>query len=550
MLSFRNVSERHSLFKFIDEFWLSGIEAVETNNRAFHRICSIMRKIGVKTAIVENIEPDNSIIKKEKEALNRYFDHNVIMKIFRLTFSMECIENEEGLKKIDKNNSILANATIVNFKKKEEWYSYVFSAIVGIPKIQHKNREFYIPLPNNYIHSARNFECHIQCSDRDVYTYRIYGTYFCQQNSFTSVCAHAALCMVLNNQRLLKTSILEPEDLNVYLGINHTSQKVSKNRNNKGHLCTSEDVIRFLEEKGYFIETRDFFSPESTIPIVDYSEFLYRHIESRHPCLLVFSTTKDDEMHIVPIMGHTLNTDLWKPEAEIVYSNNIIKADDIGFEHRSASAWVDHFIIHDDNFGMYYCLPVDLLRRRTTLKQDPVFRAIKAIVITPKRLETTALVAEKRNLEIMERNIMDIFVGRIPGAPRNYWLHALLGASINKNPILVVRTLLITKDDYQQTLNHCDYEGNSFSENEKNTIMKALPERFWLTELTFPDLYTANGTKLTDILYRCETNTSDPKERWIQTRMPGVLISSPATGYIPLSVKSHYPLFSFQKTHE
>lgn len=552
MISFINVSEKRSLFQFIDEYWLSSVGAVEANDRAFHRICSLMRKMGVKTAIVENIEPDSTIIKKEKEALNRYFDHDVTMKIFRLNFSRENIENEEGLREINKNNSILANAMIVNFKENGKWHSYVFSAIVGIPKMKHKNREFYIQPSNNYIHIARNFECHIQCSD-DIYAYRIYGTYFCQQNYFTSVCAHAALCMVINNQRSLKNSILEPEDLNIHLGINHKSKKLSKDGNNDVHVSTI-DITEFLDKNGFDTEIRNFFSLDGNSPSDDYSEFLYRHIESRHHCLLVFSTREEDEMHIVPIMGHTLNTDLWKPEAEIVYSNNIIRTDDIGFEHRSASAWVDHFIIHDDNFGMYYCLPIDLLRRRTTLNEDPVFRAIKAIVIKSKGLKTLASVAEKHSLEIMERNIFDIFLGVIPNIHKdrtqNYWLYMIIDSIINKKNTFVVRTLLTTKEDFQQNMNQCDYEGVSFTENEKNNIMEVLPERFWLTELTFPDLYTANGTKLVDVIYSSEIEAGNLNERWIQTRMPGVLINNSSRKYIPLSVKSHYPLFSFKETYK
>ncbi len=211
MLKFRNISKGNSFFVFIYDFWLAGLKS---NNRAFHRLCSLMRKMSVETAIVEDIEPNDNIIREEKEALCRYFDCNIEMRIFRLSFSIVKIENEEALKKLDINNAFLANALIVNFNINNKWRSYIYSSIVSIPMIKPKRGEInhvFIPLLNNYIYSARDFDCQIKCCNKDIYTYKVFGTYFCQQNTFTSVCAHAALCMALNNFRGL--SIEPPHKL-------------------------------------------------------------------------------------------------------------------------------------------------------------------------------------------------------------------------------------------------------------------------------------------------------------------------------------------------
>ena len=68
--------------------------------------------------------------------------------------------------------------------------------------------------------------------------------------------------------------------------------------------------------------------------------------------------TLQEAFHVVPIIGHTLNTDSWQPEADIQYKRKV----DLHF--RSVSAWVDNFIIHDDNFGMYLCYPTSKLSER------------------------------------------------------------------------------------------------------------------------------------------------------------------------------------------
>ena len=460
MLTFRNVSIGNSFFSFIYEFWYAR---QKSNNRAFHRLCSLMRKMEAKTAIVENIEPNDGLIR--------------------------------------------------------------------------------VPLLNNYIYSTKMFDCQIKCSDKDIYTYKIFGSYFCQQNSFTSVCGHAALCMTINNTDLSKIGIITAERLNKFLRIDHKSKRIRENIN-----ILDTDIISFLESMGLSVVGKKFFENLDGKPVIDYSEYLYRYIESRHPCLLIFTTKEKNEMHVVPILGHTLNTDLWKPEAEIAYSN-IVETEALKFNYRSASAWVDHFLIHDDTFGMYSCLPVDLLRRTTSFKSEPSFRAMEAIIIKPKNVKTPALEAEKNSIEIMKDNIIDVI--NLSRDAVNFWIHELAAYVFNKlNTPFVVRTLLVTKEDYHKNLNHRDFGDIMFTIEEKKEIMEGLSEIFWLTEITLPDLYTANKTKLVDIFYKSDADRDVRDENWIQTRLPGFLIKKSKKTFVPLGVSSHYPLFRFKEAHE
>ena len=106
------------------------------------------------------------------------------------------------------------------------------------------------------------------------------------------------------------------------------------------------------------------------------------------------------------------------------------------------------------------------------------------------------------------------------------------------------------RDNYQGHLNHCDFEGTEFSQEEKNEIIKDLPQAFWLIEVTLPDLYSANKSKLLDILYKSDAENNLGEENWIQIRFPGFLKKRIREGFIPLRVTSHYPLFRHEQNHE
>lgn len=58
-----------------------------------------------------------------------------------------------------------------------------------------------------------------------------------------------------------------------------------------------------------------------------------------------------------------------------------------------------------------------------------------------------------------------------------------------------VRTMLLKKNDYAESLNMQDFDGCSFTSDDKNELLINLPDRFWLSEITLPDLYTANKKK-------------------------------------------------------
>jgi uncharacterized protein YozE (UPF0346 family) len=533
-----SIKKGQSLFAFISTY-CKGEESGLSLNRAFHRLCSLMRKMNANTVVVEKIDKAFPEVAKEYKALSEYYENEVDFQAHRFTFILDDINSDERDKiKTLENNKFLASAIVISFNKiknpikdDEEtgWYSYLYSAYVTTPKINGT-----IPLLNNYLHVFRTFKREVSYIEGEpTREYLITGTFFSEQNAVTNVCAHASLCMILNNMDR-NDDILTSEDINDIVGIKHKNKTINDRLARKG--LDQDDINKVLTTKKLRYKLLNFFSD----PNIDYDAQIYHYLESKYPCLLVF-TTKGPGSHIVPILGHTLNSDIWKPEAVRAYSH------DSTFDgYFSAVKWVDHFVIHDDNFGMYHCLPVDTLKRITLPKHDPYFRAAYAVAVVPSDVTTTAREAEWASIyvtsDLLNRSQQN-------GEELDIWCERLLSY---KN-IPTIRTFNLTKEEYSRSLDAQDFDGNSFSPQDKQTLTDDLPDRFWLSEITLPDLYAANKHKIIDFFYRSNNpdDVTDPndkkmKQRWLQVRFPYVLMKRNADEKISshsLAVKSHYPLY-------
>lgn len=529
----RSVGKGYSFFEFINEFCLEECNSLSVN-RALHRLTTLMRKMDVNSCVIEDLSPSCSDINDEQLALETYYGKEIEIIAYRITFLSEELSLLSEIPKV-KNDIFLSSAIIINFKNPDSanWKSYLFSAIVSLPRINNHGKFGTIPLLNNYVHIYKTFPCEVSISEGEVYRFQISGTFFCQQNSITSVCAHASLCMTINNMNLPQIGIISPEHINKIIGVDHKTLRFGKDSNKEG--LSKEEILKVLQQYGLSITWADFFEN----PNLEYNDYIYRYLESRCPVLLVFSTSGTTS-HIVPVLGHTLNSDMWRPEAAPAYSNQGSR-----LNYQPASAWTDHFIIHDDNFGMYFCLPVDALKKVTLPKHDPAFRAIFAVVVIPSGVTTPAWEAEWASVVIIKD-----FLSKFKAANMTLdkWSKRIISSDTVRRPI-VVRTFLVKKEDYIKSLEQKDFEGNTFSPENIATLTDDLPSQFWLSEITLPDLYTANKSKIMDFFYSCELpplqNTDDIFNRWIQVRFPYVILKKDDNGLpviLPMQIKSHYPL--------
>ncbi len=89
------------------------------------------------------------------------------------------------------------------------------------------------------------------------------------------------------------------------------------------------------------------------------------------------------------------------------------------------------------------------------------------------------------------RNILNKFRGLTK--EENPWLYKL---KHELNAPLVSRTVAVNNTDYLNHLKTPDSLGKIIPYKTRKHICEHLPEKFWLTEISLPDLYVANKTVL------------------------------------------------------
>jgi hypothetical protein len=485
-----------------------------------------------RSAIIETVT--SAPVLSEWSAINASLQHKVHLEPLRVTFTTRDIADPSEANHLE-DIDFLASALVINYKKADgQWKSYVFSAIISEPRIIAHPKFGNLPLLNNYLHVRRVFEAEVGIGKGRMHAFKIRGSFFCQQNGLTSVCAHAAVCMTVNNMNPPGSELVFPEEINEAIGIDHVRTKVPQGLDNA-------QIDAVLRKFRLTIDWRDFVAT----PGEDYKDYVYRYVESKCPVILGFGVS-DTIAHVVPVLGHTLNTDLWASEAVSAYSYDP-QASRVEDYYKPVHLWVDHFIIHDDNFGMYFCLPTGTLKQPDPASTALQFRACYAIAIIPSFLVTEAWEAEMAS-RVNVFNILAFLESQ--SVALDDWTKRLI-ASIKTHPPrpLLVRTFLTGRKEYERSLYGTDFAGAEFTTPERMELVKDLPDFFWLSEITLPELYTANKTKLIDFFYTCQApkiggNYDLLRERWIQMRFPGVLFKQVEgkMSAVPLSVQSHYPL--------
>ena len=375
----------------------------------------------------------------------------------------------------------------VSVRLPDQSYSrYVYESVTIEPSFQSGSvGDFGCGLPGHYVHCVRRYSGWVAGR-----RFTLSGSFFSQQNSITHVCAHAALRWLLNNLPERAEKIVSYEDINKVLQIDHDSCKVGRyGRDIRAVGLPMDQLLKVIEEFGYKHLDIDLEDPVGQA--LPYWRFVYSVIESGYPVLIFFRT--EHARHVICAIGHTFNSDIWDAEAKLAYSG-APRA-----EYLSTACWIDHFIIHDDNYGMYFCMPAKALSPQTT--ENDLFRVTGAVGIVPEKIDLGPLEAEF---------LASLILQAIHEAPFEecYWLGTLRREERAFVKWAVLRTLLTSKAAYQQHLLDIeDVEGNSLTKSELQAIIHdEVPEHFWMTEITLTDIYTANKRKLGEILLR----PSDP----------------------------------------
>jgi len=212
----------------------------------------------------------------------------------------------------------------------------------------------------------------------------------------------------------------------------------------------------------------------------------------------------------------------------------------------SASAWADHFIFNDDNYGMYVALPSEAIKNVIVPQYNPNLHAAVAIGLFPEKPTVTGAGGDERVLGYFAERFASIYLGKLledtkPSAT-NLWFGLMKDGHTP-----VCRTVLRDKAAYMKSLSEMvDEKGNTVSDADKKLVEGILPDRVWVTEIMTPSLYVGNKRKLGEILVKTRASATD-MAAWnvlVFAWLAGVAWHGPhlQTGPLPWSITGHVPL--------
>jgi hypothetical protein len=411
------------------------------------------------------------------------------------------------------------------------------------------------PILNHYLHAQGVHSVRLAGKQ-----FTVRGTFFCQQNSKTIQCAHAAVIMALR--------AMAPD-----LDLPHLPTAPALNDALNGHELgkplNTRDMVELFGQHGVKMLAHDPLQPNAKG--IDYRTLVHAGIESGLPVLLAFMTKdrKTGEMvnHVVTVLGHTLNTDIWVAEAEFGYG---VKTP---YKYHPSYDWCPHWLINDDNLGMEYCLQGNKLSSvwdrikpedahkgpdfvKSQLQQFDVTSVLvplahkEFIDIPSAERKTVCLLqqfASALTESITETNPQPEGIGTTEGCQ---WLHRLTKRCRpdHPGPGPILRTCYARKEDYLDWISGEkgeDWAHEPLPADAKLRIEESLPDKFWMTEFTLVDLFTANRRKLGEILYLPTWSIKENLyEGLLLARFPGAITLPQQNKLILLEGWSHVPMVS------
>lgn len=538
----------YSFFELVDDLWH---HESNPNPNPLRRLCTLMRKMKVKSLVKEELELNEELLEEQNMVAKRY-ERDVDLTATRLTFfrSLPSSSRWDDREELP-NNHLLGYAVVVTLTLPDnEHNTYLLEAVVRPPSIWIHNADNQIsiePITNYYVHNRRNFETTIG-TKKHSRTFTLTGSFFTQQNDITHVCAHAALRMAVNSSLILTEEKLTNKKINDILGLDFSSPEKCVGHLEHDPPGTKEGLsIQDLEQVIHYLGGRTITAKfDSTNSFIEYDQFIYPFIESS--CPVILGVERKDFNHAVAVLGHTLNTDRWEPEARIGYG-------ELTKHYISATGWVGHYIINDDNFGMYLTLPSDMLKNPPPEppQTNPNLHATMAIAIIPQDVKIAGWVAEHLALRMIQfflTNISPHLSTHL--SPKSTWINRLA----HNHKYIVSRTLLQTRESYIKHIESLTEDARDFLTPEIRQSLNRLPDHVWVSEITLPHLYTGNKHKLGDVIVRADVSLVEVLEgesiEIIELiRLPGLMcFMSDNLGKktFPCNIASHVPLIREEKT--
>lgn len=300
------------------------------------RILSLSRTHKCKTMVIENIPLSDELIRENNDLKKIETVSFKKGNAFRVSFFNKLLPSisPEQINLFEDQNFIGYAIIKENIFKDNSKKYITFESVLKPSPYSYS----FIPTVNTFVVRVGGKE------------FKVSGSVFSQQNTLTNQCAHSALRTVLSSAKY--DVIVPPHVINDILNITPKSPSDSELFDN--HI---KEVLKY---KGfdYFEYKIDKSIKHRIKKLVSFPKYLYASIESCYTGLLGFSLKSDGhkgENHLVPVVGHTFNPDMWVPNADQLYFKSG------KMRYVPSESWAGSLIIHDDNCGSYYSLPLKYL---------------------------------------------------------------------------------------------------------------------------------------------------------------------------------------------
>ena len=485
-------------FDVIDAYWRA-----KTDPLPLHRACTLGRKQGATYCVVASAFERSDII-DEIDDLDASFGGGgaveaLAIAFFRTEVSPEAIDDVS-------DGALLGQVTVINYRepgKSDFTQSYIYEAVFKPPALANG-----MALLNNFVCHKADFT--VRVSGRD---FTLSGIYYCQQNERTNVCAHASLRMALNSTGVLSQRV--------------TNRAINSSVNLDIPIKSGLQIGQLQAVINHVPGIKAVVYPCQGLSPATYIANLTSVVESGNLALLAFSTGDGEADHVVTVFGHTRNSDEWHPQAIPAYTGPS------SGRYYASSAWVDHFLIHDDNFGPYYTLST------RALEVDPKMRPICVIAVQAHEPNAPPAFAEG-----VASFILANLLPGLAGERSEKWFEYIT----RRTQTYVLRTLLVSKANYLAHISGaCGHDGGRYSQADIDHFA-FLPEFFWMVEFSLPALYTGNNSKLGEILLDAN-KVADPKKPetlFLGMRMPSLILTAEdgSAALHESAFKTHCPIFS------
>lgn len=458
-----HVDPPFSFFEFAERFH---------NPIPLKRILSLMRKNGCRTIIVCEKEL-TEVTEKDREKILELGRKLKLRQLYELSFFKAIIPSPEEISQYAEDFlgfAIVCIDDLIDGGKRP----YVLESIIVKPQGQ-----------DEYLSCWSNHSTYITDTK-----FSIKGSFFTQQHGILNVCAHAAIKTALENLNNFDVKVKVPSmnDINAVL-----NKKDIKKKKIAG--LTIKEMVEVITKLGFHCIPFDC-SPSRSFR-KSYQQMAYYAIESGFPVIISFWVKKKG--HVVTAIGHTFSDDTWLPKAEKGYFQATKEAG-----YLTSSSWMDNIIMHDDNYGPYYCMPTQYLERKKP----------RIIIVSPFKLELYGNIAETHAAQAL-------YTWIIPKC-KSYatpcrWMDYFM--KYFKSNELILRTMFIKKDNYINYL-------KNLKENLSTIIEYSiqLPDHFWVVEISLPELFSINRKKVGEIIIK-NVDITKEAEPIATVRLPGLFIN-------------------------